>query len=656
MKAKIMVGVIAALALNGCERSQNAIDLGEQVATEFTRQVQQDSISQLDMSDTTDFELAAKGLMVSAPNDSVRNETGFEAWNPGNYLYQSSAAPETVNPSLWRQAQVNNIRGLFKVTEGVYQLRGFDLANMTLIDSDNGWILVDPLTTEESTKVAIDFAREQLGDKKIVSIIYTHPHVDHFGGVQALMTPEQAKKDGVIVVAPEHFVKEATSENILAGPAMNRRAYMVYGRGLDNDAKGHVDAGLGKQVVFGTVGIIKPTVSIKGLEKQPMNIDGVDFVFKNTPGSEAPSEFIFYLPKHKILDGAEVVNHTMHNLYTLRGAQVRDAVKWSEYIFDMSRDMGDVEIIMGSHHWPIWGKGEIKDFLEKQADLYRFTHDQTMRLANSGLTPREIAEQLELPDSLGSEFYNRGYYGTLSHNIKAVYQKYYGWFNGNPANLNPMTPVDSATRYVEFMGGSDSALQKAQVSFDKGEYRWVAEVVNHVVFAEPENEAARALLAKAYTQLGYQTESSTWRDLYLSGAKELTSSDKVQGHPMSMVVNLLSQTNPIEFLRSFAASINGEKAAGKLLRINIVFNDLNKKYQLDLRNSVLRHKEVDTISDANATLTIPYSMFIDMIVGKVGITDLLSDDGVRVDGSKLDLLSFLSTLELSDPNFNIVTP
>ena len=624
-------------------------------ATPYTAAINREFSENLNLADQQDFQDASKGLIASAPSTPIRDQSGKVIWDASRYDYIHGESPETVNPSLWRQSKVIMHRGLYQVDEGIYQLRGFDLANISIIEGDSGWIVVDPLTTEATAREAIAFARQHLGDKPISAILFTHSHIDHFGGAFGLMSMEQAKGNDVKIIAPEGFIEEATSENILAGPAMTRRALYMYGQRLPRGPTGHVTTGLGVQPVIGSVSIMVPNIVIDG-QFTDMVIDGVPFEFMNAAASEAPAEYVFYLPEHNALCGAEVVSHTMHNLYTLRGAKVRDALKWSSYINSMLEQYGSADSFFGSHHWPIWGSNRIADFLEKQRDMYRYIHDQTVRWANEGLTPREIAERIKLPDSLASEFYNRDYYGTVSHNSKAVYQFYFGWYDGNPANLNPLPPEPAAERYVAYMGGAAAVMEKASASFEQGDYRWVAEVLNHVVFAEPDNAQAKALLAETYRQLAYQSESGPWRDIYLTGAYELQVGAPQKGFNLASAGPLLAQTPTIEFLRAISVRLKAEDAEGLEMVINIVFTDLADSYVLELKNSVLHYRKGEPATNANATINITQPMFMNLLMGAAGVKDLVFSDELNVDGSKLDLLKFLSLLDQPQGNFNIVTP
>ena len=624
---------------------------GNTPATEHTARSNAQVRETLDLDDQQDFNNAARGFIAAPPSLQVAGPDKALVWDMPSYDFIEGEAPDTVNPSLWRQATLNNHHGLFKVTEGVYQLRGFDLSNMSIIEGKTGWIVVDPLTTRETAAAAIAFAREHLGNKPISAIIFTHSHVDHFGGVQSVL----GAGPNTEIIAPEGFMDEATSENVIAGTTMSRRSMFMYGSQLEHSARGHVGSGLGKGPAFGSVGIAPPT-RIIDTTGEAITIDGVEFVFQNAPGSEAPAELTFYLPELKAFCGAEVVSRTMHNLYTLRGTKVRDARKWSHYIDQAINLFPDAEVYFGSHHWPLWGNETVIDFLKKQRDGYKYIHDQTLRLASQGYTPREIADMLQMPEALRTNFPNRGYYGTLKHNAKAVYQMYFGWYDGNPANLDPLPPEEAAVRYVERMGGADEILSRAQDDFDEGDYRWVAEVLNHLVFAEPDNEEAKELLAQTYDQMGYLAESGPWRDVYLTGALELRQGTPEVGIGIANAVDLISETPLDQFFELMGAMLNGPKADGKLYTLNIEFTDLDKVYVLELENAVLHQREGTPAPDANATIRITHPMFVKMLTGGAGIRDILFSDEVSVEGSKIDLLRFFGLLEQPNATFNIVTP
>jgi alkyl sulfatase BDS1-like metallo-beta-lactamase superfamily hydrolase len=665
MHQLIPATLILALALSGCGKKKAAptftgTDLPPDVAgntapSARTAALNASVAQSLPLGDQQDFEDAKRGLIASDAELRVAGAEGTPIWDMTTYGFIDGDPPASVNPSLWRQARLNNIHGLFEVTKGVYQLRGYDLANMSLIEGETGWIVVDPLTAEETARDAIAFARQHLGDKPVSAVIFTHSHIDHFGGVLGILTPEEAEERKVPIIAPEFFIDEATSENIVAGVTMSRRALYMFGLRLPRTERGHVGSGLGKGPARGTFGILQPTETITKTTTE-LTIDGVKFVFQNAPGSEAPSELTFYLPDLKTFCGAEVVSHNMHNLYTLRGAKVRDALKWSGYIDEIIALFGDAEVYFGSHHWPVWGNERVIGFLEKQRDTYKYINDQALRLALHGYTPGEIAEQLELPESLRTSFPNRGYYGTLKHNAKAVYQRYFGWYDGNPANLDPLPPLQAGAKYVELAGGPTNLLKNAQAAYDKGEYRWVAEVVNHLVFADPDNQDARDLLARAYDQLGYQAESGPWRDIYLTGAFELRHGGPTEGVDLASAIGMIKHAPLERFLDAMAAHLNAPKAEGKEMIVNLVFTDLDESYVLEVKNSVLRHYKRDPSPDANVTLRITHDIYLRMVTGRVGIKDTLFNDDLRIEGSRLDLVGFFRLFDKPDGTFNVVTP
>ena len=608
----------------------------------------------LDLVDARGFEDAKRGFLA-LPSGKVLAPDGSTVWDFDRFRFLEGDAPPTVNPSLWRHAKLNNQVGLFKVVDGIWQLRGFDLANITLIEGKTGWIVVDTLTTQETAAAAMAFARQHLGNRPVSAIVFTHSHADHFGGALGIVSAEDAARRKLPIVAPEGFLEEATSENILVGPAMGRRATYQFGNQLQASTKGLVDAGLGKGLALGRIGILPPNV-IVDKTPQEMTIDGVRFVFQNVPASEAPSELAFYLPDFKAYCGAEILTQSMHNLYTLRGAKVRDALRWSGYIDDALQRFGGAEVFFASHHWPVWGNTQIVDFMKQHRDSYRYIHDQTVRLLNAGMKPHEIAENLKLPRSLESAFAVRGYYGTVRHNAKAVYQHYLGWFDGNPANLDPLPRQEAATRYVALMGGADKTVAAAQAAFARGEFRWVAELLNQVVFAQPEHSAARTLLARSYEQLAYVAESAIWRNFYLTGAQELRSGKTGNGPDAALAVGMLGLAPVERYLDAMAAGLNGPKADGSDLRLNLVFSDIRESYVLWIENAVLHHRKAPPDKTANATLTLTQPVFIKMMTGTAGVKDTLLGDDLQVSGSRIDLVRFFSLIDKAPRTFAIVTP
>ncbi|MEI6666862.1 MAG: alkyl sulfatase dimerization domain-containing protein [Acidobacteriota bacterium] len=563
-------------------------------------------------------------------------------------------APSTVNPSLWRHAKLDAQIGLFKVTDGVYQVRGFDIANMTLVEGKTGWIVVDTLTCRESSAAALAFVARHLGNRPVSALVFTHSHVDHFGGALGLISPTEAADRKIPVIAPDGFIQEATSENVMVGAAMGRRSTYQFGRDLERSVKGNVGAGLGRAAAVGHFGILQPT-QIISQAAQDVTLDGVRFVFHNVPGAEAPAELTFSIPDKKIYGGAELLVHSMHNLLPLRGAKVRDALRWAEYLQQALDQLGDAEIYVGQHQWPIWGHVRIVTFVTTQRDVYKYTHDQTVRLINAGYTPREIAERVKLPRSLASSLGARGYYGDLRHNVKAVYQFYLGAYDGNPANLDPLPPQDSARRYLELMGGADKVVAAAQVAFDKGDYRWAAELLNHAVLGQPGHQSATQLLARTYDQMGYLAEAAPWRNSYLTAAAELRQSAPKKGMERRFLVDLLLQTPVERVLEALAAGLDGPAADGLDLKINLVVTDTRESFVLWIENAVLHHRKASRAADANATCTVTKAFFIKMMVGTAGVREVLLGDQLKIEGSRIDLVRFLTLFDKAAGTFPIVT-
>lgn len=677
-KLQLSAAIFAALMLSACSEKpvpyeDNADEHGFTAATEATIAANKAFADSLPFHNTEDFEQANRGLVAQEDDLLITNADGKPVWAMSEYDFinftgPQGNAPATVNPSLWRQAAINNIHGLFELMPDIYQIRNYDLANMTLIRGGSGWIIVDPLTSSETAAKGFEFAQTHLGKLPVKAILFTHSHIDHFGGVEGILSlMSEEEKAELRIVAPRGFMEEATSENLIAGDAMGRRASYMYGRLLPKSERGHVGSGLGKSPAFGTFSIMEPT-ELVDFEANSLVIDGLEFEFQFTPESEAPAEFTFYLPKYKAFCGAELVSRTMHNLYTLRGAKVRDAQRWSSYIEDAITEYGDSELYFGSHHWPIWGSDKIKQFLTIQSDTYKYIHDQTVRMINTGYTPNEIAEVIELPESLQQDFSNRGYYGTLKHNSKAVYQFYMGWFTANPAALDPLPEEETAKRYIEMRGGIETVVAKAQQQFASVDandiesisiqYRWLAQLLNQAVFSDPDNQAAKALLAKVYDQLGYLSESGPWRDFYLSGALELRNGNSAAGKELKDIKGLLLAMSVDQFLTKMSVNLNGEKATDKDMAILIRFTDTGDNYQLNLRNSVLRHQKAksDNNDDFDVTIDVTRELFIDVLTGGAKPRDMIFSDDISVSGSKLDLLSFLQSFDKMDGKFNIVTP
>lgn len=629
-------------------------------ATHATRSTNRDFMSQLPPDDSEERELAERGFIGRLPTTVIRNAEGRVVWDMAQYqafLAPGAPAPDTVNPSLWRHAKQNAIHGLFKVTDGLYQVRGYDLANISFVEGKTGWIVIDPCCSNEVATAAMALVLRHLPPRPVVAVIYSHSHFDHFGGVKGIVDAADVAAGRVQVIAPAGFTTAVVSENVYAGNAMGRRATYMFGNLLPAGPQGFVDGGLGKCLSTGEVGLIEPTREIHRTGER-IEIDGVEIVFQMTPGTEAPAEMNFYFPALKALCMAENASAVLHNLYTPRGAQIRDALGWARYISEAIDLFGnDAEVMFISHHWPRWGSAKIIDYLKKQRDVYRYIHDQTLRLANHGHTMLEIAEQIELPQSLAKEWYLRGYYGTVNNNSKAVYQRYLGWFDANPANLHPLPPEAAGKKYVEFMGGSEALLEKARASFELGEYRWVAQVLNHLVFAEPGNQAARKLQADTLEQLGYQSESAVWRNFYLTGAQELRSGVKNTGAALVFKAQDYVNAMSLDMLFDYMAlRLNGPKANGLNLAFELEFTDIGENYLLTVENSVLNHATGKSLPDVNARLYLTRSVFNDIQMHESTFQSRLDQGDIELVGSRNDFERFLSLLDDFEFWFNIVTP
>ncbi len=652
---KMALGALLAcvlLLLSGCGKSERAVALaGEASAT--TLKSNEHFAQEFKLDDPQDFEDARRGF-IARPTGQILAADGsiqidFDAFN-----FVDGKAPPTVNPSLWRHATLNAQIGLFKVSDGIYQVRGFDIANMTLIDGKTGWIVVDTLTCRETAAAALAFARKHLGDKQVSAVVFTHSHLDHFGGALGVVSAQEVLERKIPVVASEGFIEEATSENVMAGPAMFRRAFYQFGKELEKSPKGMVDTGLGKAVAAGSVGILQPTL-IVNQSSQEITLDGLRFVFHNVPGAEAPAELTFTIPQKKAYGGAENLAQTMHNLLPVRGAKVRDALRWAGYMQQALDQLGDTEVYFGQHNWPVWGRARIQEFITKHRDVYKYTHDQTVRLMNAGYTPREIADKVKLPRSLASYPGARGYYGDLRHNVKAVYQLYLGAYDGNPANLDPLPPQESAKRYLELLGGADKAVAAAQSAFDKGDYRWAAELLNHAVFGQPDHKGAKELLARTYEQMAYMAEAATWRNSYLMAASELRKGPPTKTLDRAGVVDMLGQT-PIErFLEAMAAGLDGPAAEGKDIKVNLALSDTHESFVLWIENAVLHFRKAAPAPDASATLTLTKAIFIKVMAGTASVRDALLSDELKVSGNRTDLVRFFTLIDQAPGNFAIVT-
>ena len=600
----------------------------------------------LPLDDVTDFEDARRGLVGRLIPCVIRAADGRVVWDNDSYRFLAGDAPETVNPSLWRQSILVAMDGLFEVVPGIYQVRGFDLSNITFIEGETGVLVLDPLISTETAAAALALYREHRGERPVIGVVYTHSHIDHFGGVKGVTSQADVDAGRCVVIAPDGLVEHAVAENVYAGPAMARRAGYMYGAVLERGPGGQVGAGLGQTASGGTVSLILPTDSITATGEERV-VDGIRMEFQLTPGTEAPAEMNLYFPDHRALCMAENTTHTLHNLLTLRGALVRDPNVWARYITEaIDRFVDRSDVVFASHHWPAWGRDHVRDYLGLQRDLYAYLHDQTLRMLNKGMVGAEIAEAIQLPPALERAWHARGYYGSVSHNVKAIYQRYMGWYDGNPAHLWQHTPTEAATRYVAAMGGADAVLVVAREAFDAGDFRWVVELVNHVIFSDPENAPAKALQADAFEQLGFGAENGTWRSAFLAGATELRHGSF--GTPTaSAAADLIAALSPAQLFDAIAIRVDGPRAWDETLSIGVVLADEGTSYRLDLRNGVLVHREAP-VDGVDLVIRTTRPALPGLLAGQTAGMTLEGDSGV--------LARLAAVLETPDPGFAIVTP
>jgi linear primary-alkylsulfatase len=602
-----------------------------------------------------DLEEARRGLVAPFDPPVVEDEDGRIVWDLRPYEFLDGEPPASADPNLWRQAQLMRIAGLFELAPGLYQLRGFDLSNMHIVEGERGIVVIDPLISAETAAAALALYREQRGERPVTGLIYTHSHVDHFGGARGVVSPEQVESGEVPVLAPAGFLHHAVSENVFAGIAMGRRAGYMYGALLPRGPEGQLGAGLGQTTSLGTITLIPPTVEIAATG-QTETVDGVRMTFQLTPGSEAPAEMNIHFPETKALCAADNVARSMHNILTPRGALVRDPRVWANYLDEaIELFADDSEVLFSGHHWPCWGGERIVELLEKQRDLYTYLHDQTLRLLNKGYTGPEIAEQVELPPSLAEEWHCREFYGSVSHNVKAIYQRYMGWFDGNPASLWQHPPREAARRYVEAIGGLDAVLEQGREALAAGDLRWAAELLNHAVFADPESEAARELQAEALERLAFGAENATWRNFFLMGAKELREGiggTATPAAPRDIVANL----SVAQLLDAMAIRLDGPRAAEADLRIDWAISDPDEAHALTVRNGVLRHRAGRHEPTAEATLAIDRAALTELLLKTADVAELATSGRLRVEGDGERIGELLGLLDEPDPRFPIVTP
>lgn len=605
----------------------------------------------------TDDAFARRGYLGTRADPVIRAADGRPVWNLDARSFLKGDAPATVNPSLWRHARLMALNGLFRVTDRIWQVRGFDLANITFVRGDIGWIVIDTLGSIETARAAIDLVTAKLGARPVTAIIYTHPHSDHFGGAAGLVTADDVRSGRVKVLAPRGFLASAIGENVIAGPAMQRRAMYQFGLGLPRDLTGVVNAGIGPDIATGTPSLIAPNREIAP-EGETLTIDGVRMAFQFTRGTEAPVEMNIAFPDWKVVDMAENANATQHNILTPRGALVRDAKTWADALTESIDHFGNSEVLVTSHGWPRFGTADIRDYLGKQRDYYAYLHDQTVRLMNDGLTGDEIAAKLTLPPSLANEWYDRPYYGSLSFNARAVYQYYMGWYDANPVHLAPLPPVEAGRRYVAAMGGGAKVVAMAQTAFDAGDYTWAAELLNRAVFADPAAVDVRTLLARCYDQLGYQSESSLWRNMYLTGAEELrTGPHPLPRNAASASVSLAMALPTPQLFDLLAVRVDGEKAAGIDIALQFVFTDRgNERTYVTVKNGVLIHHGGSAPMRVDATLSASRADMAASLLTGTPLTAKLASGEARIDGKPGALQQFAALLTRPRPVFPIITP
>jgi alkyl sulfatase BDS1-like metallo-beta-lactamase superfamily hydrolase len=605
--------------------------------------------------DPADFDRSTRGLVAQIPGGVIESDWG-RAWDMGRYdfIERDAPAPDTVHPSLWRQAQLNNVHGLFEVAPGCWQARGYDISNITFIAGATGWVVIDPLTSTATARACLELANSHLGPRPVTGVIYTHSHLDHFGGVLGVTSQDDVDAGRCRVVAPEHFLREVVAENLLAGYAMTRRALYQFGPLLPPGPRGHVDCGLGKAIPLAASGLVVPTEDVTHTG-QELVVDGVRIVFQLTPETEAPAEMNFFFPDHGWLCMAENCSHNMHNLIPIRGAQARDSLSWSRYIDEAIELFGaDTEVMFASHHWPRWGGDDVRTFLGRQRDLYRWIHDQTLRLANHGYVATEIAELLELPPELAAESHSVGYYGSLVHNVKAVYQRYLSWYDGNPAHLHPHPPVEAGKRYVELAGGADALLAKARAAYEAGDYRWVAEVVNHLVFADPTNTDARALQADALEQLGYQSESATFRNAYLMGAQELRHGPPPRAEAPRR--GLLRALPVDQLLATAAMRLKSDEVGGLAAVVELVVTDVDEQWLVELSHRTLHSWRGRRAPRVDVRIETTLETLAAVVAGERTLAEAEAAGDLHADGDLSAFAQVLDHLDVFYGGFAIVEP
>lgn len=667
MKRFWMAGAGLALSLAACSAEQSPNQAAAQTsptdlqappeagtATSATVAANKAVADRLPLDDQSDFDDAARGFLAAIEDDAILDEDGNVVWSIPQFDFITGDAPDTVNPSLWRQSGLAAKHGLFEVGDGIWQVRGYDLSVMSIIEGDTGWIIVDPLTVKETAAAALKLVNDTLGERPVTGVLYTHAHADHFGGARGVISEAEIAERGVPVLAPAGFTESAVAENLIAGNLMQRRAVLMFGNTIPRSDTAVVGTGLGPGLPQGTTGLVLPTEEIGGWGTTRV-IDGVTFEFMDAGGTEAPAEFMFYLPEKRALCTAEVATATFHNVLTPRGAKVRDALKWSRVIDDALNDYGDKsDVVFASHHWPTWGSDNVQQFLTHQRDIYRYVHDQTLRRANAGATMVEAAETIPEPGFSETDFSTRDYYGTLNHNAKAVYQFYYGWWSGVPADYYALPHEDTASRYVEAMGGVDEVLKRGADAFEAGDYRWAAELFNHAVFAEPDNQQAADWLAAAYEQIGFQAESGAWRSYFLTAASELRNGVPDAGAPNLGNADFLNAVPTRDLFDALASRYNPEKLSRDPFAIVFDFTDTGEVLTVDIGKDVIVPRLTD--SEGAARLSMTRVDFNRLILRDATVPALMGSGALKIDGDASAAAAFMSALDTPPFWFNVAKP
>lgn len=624
--------------------------------SKFTVELQNGLRKSLPFKDKRDFEEQKRGFIAAPSYKQIKKDNGTVVWDMSafEFLLQGKEF-DSIHPSLQRQAILNMNYGLYEVLpDKVYQVRGFDLANITFIKGDTGWIIFDPLTARETAKAALDFINEKLGKRPVAAVVYSHSHADHFGGVRGVTNDEDVKAGKTQILAPRDFLSHAVSENVYAGTAMTRRVQYQYANMLPKSPFGHVDSAIGKGVSAGTVGLIAPTDVIKD-DFEERTIDGVKMIFQNTPDTEAPSEMNTYFPQLKTFWAAENIVHSVHNIYTLRGALVRDPLTWAKHINEALYRFGqESEILISSHNWPRWGNGRVQEVMRSQRDAYMNLNNQVLHLANQGVTINEIHNVYKVPKSLQKQWFVRQYHGSEFHNSRAVINRYLGYWDGNPATLAPLSPSDSAPIYVEMMGGAKKILAKGQELYDQGKYRQAMEIVDKLVYAEPQNQAAKSLLADIFEQLGYQYESTSMRNVHLAAAQELRSGIAKGGAFSSAGPDLVRAMTTQQWLEAVGIRVDSRKADGMDFTINFVTPDNGEKYIVEMSGATLSSIKGYQAENPDLTITINRSDLEPVMMGKVTFDEQIESGKAKFKGNRKVYDQLKSTLVQFDPLFEIM--